>query len=124
MADCAVRPIYAEVSATAEGQTFPNPPAGVFAPRTLEKAIILARLSDEQLSQAMALMTVRQQERWRVPGYPNINVDDAELLAMRTAIGVDPDPRAVITRHAFLSCRWTAAGGTKIYSSPWSVLLG
>lgn len=59
-------------------------------PRKIDKAIILERLTDEQLSAALALMTQRQRERWRVPGYPSISVEDPDLLAVLAAIGADP----------------------------------
>jgi hypothetical protein len=59
--------------------------------RQIEKATVMARLTDEQLEQAISLMSVRQQERWRMPGYPNVNVDDPDLLAVLAAIGADAE---------------------------------
>jgi hypothetical protein len=57
--------------------------------RQIEKTTIIARLTDDQLEAALGLMTTRQKELWRAPGYPAINVDDAELLAVLQAIGAD-----------------------------------
>lgn len=69
-----------------EDQPDPEPEA---PRRMIAKALILERLTDEQLSSALSLMTVRQKERWRMPGKPLIYADDAELLALLTAIGAD-----------------------------------
>lgn len=87
-------PLYAQVSAAAEGVELPPEPEPESQPtptRQVEKAVIMSRITDDQLKQAMELMTLRQQERWRMPGYPKLNVDDPELLALLTAIGADPD---------------------------------
>jgi hypothetical protein len=77
-----------KVVETYQTEDIPVPPV---LPAQIEKATILSRLTDEQLEQAISLMTVRQQERWRMPGYPMINVDDPELLAMLQAVGADPE---------------------------------
>jgi hypothetical protein len=57
--------------------------------RMIAKAVILERLSDQQLTQALSLMTARENERWRMPGAVHIYVDDPELLTILTAIGAD-----------------------------------
>jgi hypothetical protein len=57
--------------------------------RVIPKAIVLERLTDAQLEQSLSLMTPRQKERWRMPGKPDIYVDDPELLGMLKAIGAD-----------------------------------
>ncbi len=68
----------------------PEPPAPGPAPRPLiDKSTILDRLTDGQLSAALAAMTDRQKERWRMPGKPQIYKDDEELVAMLTYIGAD-----------------------------------
>lgn len=59
--------------------------------RLIEKFIILDRITDTQLDDAMALMTQRQKERWRMPGKSAIYVDDEELLMLLKAIGADPE---------------------------------
>lgn len=59
-------------------------------PRMIDKSLVLERLTDSQLATALSLMTARQKERWRMPGFPSISVEDSELLAMLDAIGADP----------------------------------
>ncbi len=59
--------------------------------RKVAKSLILSRITDAQLEQAMALMTVRQQERWRAPDQPAVYFDDPETIAVLQAIGADPD---------------------------------
>lgn len=59
--------------------------------RMIEKSVVMERLTDEQLETALSLMTSRQKERWRMPGHPQIYVDDPELLALLSAIGADAD---------------------------------
>lgn len=58
--------------------------------RMIDKAIIIDRLTDAQLDQALSLMTTRQKERWRMPGHPAVYVDDPEVLGLLQAIGADP----------------------------------
>lgn len=60
------------------------------APRMIEKSLVLQRLTDDQLMATLSLMTARQKERWRMPGYPTISVEDPELLALLVAVGADP----------------------------------
>ena len=69
---------------------------GVIAPyeappikRQIAKSTIIARLTDEQLNAALAVMTTRQKERWRAPDHPAVDVDDPELLAVLAATGAD-----------------------------------
>lgn len=59
--------------------------------RMIEKATIISRLTDEQLEAAISLMTIRQQERWRMPGYPSVYVDDPEVIGLLQAVGADPE---------------------------------
>ncbi len=54
------------------------------------KSTIISRLTDDQLTKAISIMTVRQQERWRAPDQPAVNADDPETLAIVQAIGADP----------------------------------
>lgn len=55
----------------------------------VRKSTIISRLTDEQLSEAISLMTVRQQERWRAPDQPAVNADDPETIAILQAVGAD-----------------------------------
>lgn len=64
--------------------------------RTVPKWLVVARLTDEQLAQALGAMTPRQQERWRASAFPDIWVDDPEMLAILTYVGADP---AVVLRE-------------------------
>lgn len=57
----------------------------------IPKSIIVSRLTDQQLTSAISLMTVRQQERWRAPDWPMINADDPEMTMIIDAIGADPE---------------------------------
>lgn len=66
-------------------------PDPVAQPRMIEKATVLSRLTDDQLAQAISLMTLRQQEKWRMPGYPSVSVEDADLLAVLKAVGADAE---------------------------------
>mgnify|MGYP000373699522 CR=1 FL=1 len=59
--------------------------------RRVPKSTIIARLTDEELDAALALMTTRQKERWRAPDHPAVDVDDPELLAVLAAVGADPE---------------------------------
>lgn len=58
--------------------------------RQVAKSVILERLTDAQLDAALALLSPRQKERWRAPGYPTVNFDDSDTLAVLAAIGADP----------------------------------
>lgn len=60
-------------------------------PRLIAKSLVLERLTDEQLETALSLMSVRQKERWRMPGKPDIYVNDPELLGLLQAIGADAE---------------------------------
>lgn len=57
--------------------------------RMVSKADIISRLTDAQLDAAIAGMTSRQRERWRMPGYPAVYADDPEVIGLITAIGAD-----------------------------------
>jgi len=59
--------------------------------RLIPKWKVLERITDEQLEQAMSLMTLRQAERWRMPGSPDVYVDDPDLVMLLNAIGADVD---------------------------------
>lgn len=59
--------------------------------RVIEKAVIIERLTDAQLEAAISLMSVRQQERWRMPGYPVVYADDPEVVGLIQAVGADPE---------------------------------
>jgi hypothetical protein len=75
----------ARVLVTREYELLPAPR------RLIPKSLVLERLTDEQLGQAIALMTQRQRERWRMPGKPEIYVDDPELLAVLQVVGADAE---------------------------------
>lgn len=57
--------------------------------RLIDKSLILERLTDKQLADAIGAMTQRQRERWRMPGSPQVYVDDPELIAVLTYVGAD-----------------------------------
>lgn len=59
--------------------------------RTIEKATIMARLTDAQLEAALSLVSIRQQERWRMPGYPSVYADDPEVVGLIQAVGANPE---------------------------------
>lgn len=59
-------------------------------PRMIEKSVVLQRLTDDQLASALSLMSARQKERWLMPGYPAISVEDPEMLTLIVAVGADP----------------------------------
>lgn len=59
--------------------------------RLIDKSLILERITDDQLSRALSLMSARQKERWRMPSKPQIYVDDPDLLMLLRAIGADTD---------------------------------
>lgn len=69
-------------------KTFPDPEP---VRRMVDKSTIIERLTDEELDAALALMTTRQKERWRMPGHPSVYADDKEVIGLLNAIGVDPD---------------------------------
>ncbi len=54
------------------------------------KSTVLSRLTDAQLSHALSLMTVRQQERWRAPDKPEVWNDDPDTIAVLQAVGANP----------------------------------
>ncbi|MDN4982251.1 hypothetical protein QY049_03295 [Bradyrhizobium sp. WYCCWR 13022] len=56
----------------------------------IRKSTLISRLTDAQLTQAISMLTVRQQERWRAPDQPAVNADDPETLAVVQAVGADP----------------------------------
>ena len=58
--------------------------------RMIDKAVIVERLTDAQLEKALSLMSTRQKERWRMPGYPAVYADDPEVVGLVKAIGSDP----------------------------------
>ena len=59
-------------------------------PRLVTKSVIINRLTDAQIIAALALMTPKQQERWRAPDKPAVYADDPEMLVILQAIGADP----------------------------------
>jgi hypothetical protein len=59
--------------------------------RLVLKSTIVERLSDEQLADALASMTTRQQQQWYASDKPAIYADDEATIALLTAIGADPD---------------------------------
>lgn len=77
--DDVVREVY-------DVQDAPPPPR-----RMVPKWLIVARLTDQQLEQAIGLMTVRQQERWRAAAFPDIYADDPEMVAILTYVGADAE---------------------------------
>lgn len=58
--------------------------------RLVPKSVIIDRLTDAQVEQAVGLMTQKQRERWRSPDKPRVYFDDPETLAVLQAIGADP----------------------------------
>lgn len=71
----------------ARDKEFEDPPP---VRRKILKSLVLERLTDAQIDQAISIMTNRQRERWRMPGHPDVDVEDAELLGMLQAVGADP----------------------------------
>lgn len=59
--------------------------------REVPKWLIVSRLTDQQLEDAFALMSLRQVERWRAAAFPNIHADDPEMLAILSAVGADAE---------------------------------
>ena len=59
--------------------------------RMLPKWLVVARLTDMQLEAAIGAMTLRQQEHWRAAAFPDIWVDDPEMLAILALVGADPE---------------------------------
>lgn len=59
--------------------------------RMVPKWKVVQRLTDEQLEAAYALMTLRQQERWRAAAFPDVYADDPETLAVLAAVGSDAE---------------------------------
>lgn len=57
--------------------------------KSLGKSVILARLTDAQLTNALSIMSQRQKEKWRAPDKPYVYIDDPELVAVLGAIGAD-----------------------------------
>lgn len=57
--------------------------------RMVRKSTIIARLTDQQLEDAMALLDIRQAERWRAPDQPRVYFDDPDTVAVLTAVGAD-----------------------------------
>lgn len=57
--------------------------------RMVRKSTIIARLTDQQLEDAMSILSLRQAERWRAPDQPAIYFDDPDMVAVLTAIGAD-----------------------------------
>ena len=76
--------VEADPSCVADADVPPTPR------RLVPKSVILSRLTDKQLDAALALLSTRQQERWRVPDKPAVYFDDPEMLAVLGAIGADP----------------------------------
>lgn len=74
------------IAVSEEPDPEPPPPSR----RMVEKWVVMERLSDQQLGQALSLMTARQKEKWRMPGYPAVYADDPEMLQLLGAIGADP----------------------------------
>lgn len=57
--------------------------------RMVRKSTIIARLTDQQLEDAMSILSLRQAERWRAPDQPAVYFDDPDMVAVLTAIGAD-----------------------------------
>lgn len=76
-----------EASSVREGETWVN----YYVPerRKITKALIMERLTDEQLDTALSLMSTRQKERWRMPGHPEVYVDDPEVIGLIQAVGAN-----------------------------------
>lgn len=104
MAEHGGLPVHPSESKTPEGKT-PVPADPVYsgkqwvqgwayedAPRRMvAKWLIVSRLTDQQLADAFALMSLRQAERWRAAAFPDIYADDPEMLAVLAAIGADAE---------------------------------
>lgn len=58
--------------------------------RQIPKWLVVSRLTDQQLEDAFAIMTLRQVERWRSSAFPDIYVDDPDMLAILSVVGADP----------------------------------
>lgn len=67
-------------------QDAPPPPR-----RMVPKWLVVARLTDAQLEQALGMMSLRQQERWRAAAFPAVYADDPEMLAILGAVGADAE---------------------------------
>ncbi len=59
--------------------------------RMVPKWLVAARLTDEQLGAAFGAMSVRQQQRWWAQQFPDIYVDDPELLTILAYVGADAE---------------------------------
>lgn len=59
--------------------------------RMVRKSTIIARLTDQQLEDAMSILTLRQAERWRAPDQPAVYFDDPDMIAVLSAVGADVD---------------------------------
>lgn len=57
--------------------------------RKVAKSVIISRLSNEQIENALAVMNAKQAERWRAPDQPAVYADDEDVVAVLTAIGAD-----------------------------------
>ena len=73
------------------GGGVPDPYVPSVERRLVPKSLIISRVTDSQLEDVLALMTVRQMERWRAPDQPCVYADDPEVLALLNAIGADTD---------------------------------
>lgn len=78
-----------------DGEVFVSPPGEPDpepTPRRLvPKSLVIARLSDEQIEAALAIMTPRQKELWRASDRPSVHADDAATRTILVAVGADPD---------------------------------
>lgn len=75
-----------DLRVVSSSQEQPSPP---IPPRKISKSIILSRLTDDQLSKADGMMTIRQKEKWRMPGHSSVSVEDTDLLDILRAIGAN-----------------------------------
>ena len=78
-------PIYSE-GEWRQGWVFNDVPR-----RMIAKWLIVSRLTDQELADAFALMSLRQAERWRAAAFPDIYADDPEMLAILAAVGADAE---------------------------------
>lgn len=67
--------------------TKPEPPPP--PRRMIGKSVIISRLTDQQVADAVALLTPKQAERWRAPDKPAVYFDDAETVAILNAVGAN-----------------------------------
>lgn len=67
--------------------TKPEPPPP--PRRMIGKSVIISRLTDQQVADAIALLTPKQAERWRAPDKPEVYVDDPETVAIIQAVGAN-----------------------------------